>query len=71
MNLRRKFPASKVRITRVYLVDCDECGERVDDSNAGHGDPSKSGAEQTRDSHVEWHRREQALATSGPKHRRP
>jgi hypothetical protein len=57
----KQFPSSEVRITRVYLVDCDACGERVDDSNAGHGEDTREAAEETKAGHVAWHRASERL----------
>lgn len=49
------FPASKVRITRVYIVDCDVCAQRASDDEFY---VDRAEAEEQRQMHIDWHRRE-------------
>jgi hypothetical protein len=62
-----KFAASNVHIRRVFLVDCDACGEAVDDGNSGHGALTRGEAEQAKKDHVEWHRRPLASEPDPPR----
>ncbi len=59
---RRVFPASKVSITRVYLVDCEACGA----VNLALGDaPTRPTAQRLKREHVEWHRQQEREAADG------
>jgi hypothetical protein len=48
-----RFPAKKVRITRVYLVDCDECDAVTPDLTAC---TTRREADEARQNHIDWHR---------------
>jgi hypothetical protein len=48
------IPASKVRITRVYLVDCDVCHEGIEPESGGLLDRRE--AERVKQRHLDGHR---------------
>ena len=55
------FPARKVKITRVYLLDCDDCDAAWTD--LGHCTTRRE-ADQAKRDHVRWHRTEGAAAST-------